>query len=167
MVKYIKCPRCELNYIDSEKQEYCDVCLAELQGSKLKFADLDEDDDIEKTELCPVCGVNYMRYGEKMCDECKKNSEYDDDETLDPDHDDEWRNYLDDETEEIAIEEESLGLADELAAEFEDEFEDEEEEAESDEMSDDLDDLDFSDDDLDDLDDEDDEDDESDEDDDF
>lgn len=54
-----------LNYIDSEKQEYCDVCLAELQGSKLKFADLDEDDDLEKTELCPVCGVNYMRFGDQ------------------------------------------------------------------------------------------------------
>ena len=44
MVKYIKCPRCELNYIDSEKQEYCDVCIAELKGKKLQFADLEEED---------------------------------------------------------------------------------------------------------------------------
>ena len=121
MVKYIKCPRCELNYIDSEKQEYCDVCLAELQGSKLKFADLDEDDDLEKTELCPVCGVNYMRLSDKMCDECRKNSEYEEDEILEPDEDDEWRNYLDDDAEDLVLEEEPLGLPVELAAEFEDE----------------------------------------------
>ena len=38
MVKYKKCPRCELNYIEEDK-DYCDVCLAEMQGGKLKFAD--------------------------------------------------------------------------------------------------------------------------------
>ena len=32
MVRYVKCPRCELNYIDEEKQEYCDVCIAEIKG---------------------------------------------------------------------------------------------------------------------------------------
>ena len=160
MVKYIKCPRCELNYIDSEKQEYCDVCLAELQGSKLKFADLDEDDDLEKTELCPVCGVNYMRLSDKMCDECRKNSEYEEDEILEPDEDDEWRNYLDDDAEDLVLE--PLGLPVELAAEFEDDFDDEEIETEPEEIADDFDDLDFSDDDLDDFDDDDDESDEED-----
>ena len=65
MAKYKKCPRCELNYIEEDK-DYCDVCLAEMQGGKLKFADLDDDEDMEKTELCPVCGENYMRPGEKM-----------------------------------------------------------------------------------------------------
>ena len=46
MVKYKKCPRCELNYIEEDK-DYCDVCLAEMQGSRLKFADLDEDEEDE------------------------------------------------------------------------------------------------------------------------
>ena len=58
MIKYIKCPRCELNYIDPEKQEYCDVCIAEMKGNKLQFADIDDDDydeNAEKTEICPVC----------------------------------------------------------------------------------------------------------------
>ena len=127
MVKYIKCPRCELNYIDAEQQEYCDVCLAEMRGSKLKFADLDEDDEIEKTEICPVCGINYMRYGEKMCEDCKKNSEYEEDEEIDPEQDDEWRNYLDDDADDLPLEEEPLGLADEFASEFADDFEDDEE----------------------------------------
>ena len=38
MVRYIKCPRCELNYIDSEKQEYCDVCLKEMKGIRTDAA---------------------------------------------------------------------------------------------------------------------------------
>ena len=45
MIKYVKCPRCELNYIDPEKQEYCDVCIAEMKGNKLQFADFDDDDE--------------------------------------------------------------------------------------------------------------------------
>ena len=65
MVKYKKCPRCELNYIEEDK-DYCDVCLAEMQGGKLKFADLDDDEDSEQTALCPVCGENFMRPGEQM-----------------------------------------------------------------------------------------------------
>ena len=65
MPKYKKCPRCELNYIEEDK-DYCDVCLAEMQGAKLKFAKKEEDEESEKTELCPVCGENYMRPGEKM-----------------------------------------------------------------------------------------------------
>ena len=42
MVRYMKCPRCELNYIDAEKQEYCDVCLKEMKGIR---TDLDDADD--------------------------------------------------------------------------------------------------------------------------
>ena len=50
MGKYKKCPRCELNYIEEDK-DFCDVCIAEMQGSKLMFADMDDDkEDAEKTE---------------------------------------------------------------------------------------------------------------------
>ena len=134
MTKYIKCPRCDLNYIDPEKQEYCDVCLAEMQGAKLKFADLDEDEDFEKTELCPVCGVNYMRFGEKMCDECKKNSEYEEDADIDPDKDEEWRNYLDEDTDTLD-EDEPIDIGEDFDDEFDDGFDDDayEEEPSSDE----------------------------------
>ena len=121
---YIKCPRCELNYIDPEKQEYCDVCLAEMQGAKLKFADLDEDEEMEKTEICPVCGVNYMRFGEKMCDECKKNSEYEEEADIDPDKDEEWRNYLDEDADDLD-EDEPIDIGEEYDEEFDEEFEDE------------------------------------------
>ena len=160
-MKYVKCPRCDLNYIDPEKQEYCDVCLAELQGAKLKFADLDDEEE-EKTELCPVCGVNYMRFGEKMCDECKKNSEYEADADIDPDKDEEWRNYLDEDADTIE-EEPPIDIGEDFDDDFEDdEFEDDEYRGEDED-----DDLDLPDGDIEYDEEDEDEDDEDDEDDDF
>ena len=115
MVRYVKCPRCELNYIDEEKQEYCDVCVAEMRGNKLQFADLDDevfeelDGELEQTEICPVCGVNSMRYGEKMCDSCKNEREYEEDEDIDIEKDEEWKNYIDEEDDtDLTIDDETL-----------------------------------------------------------
>ena len=80
MARYVICPRCELNFIDADEQEYCDVCIKELSGERT-FADgFDAEDTMEETELCPVCGENYMALGEKMCEECKKKSQYEDEE---------------------------------------------------------------------------------------
>lgn len=119
MPKYKKCPRCELNYIQ-EDRDYCDVCLAEMQGSKLKFADLDDDEEAEKTELCPVCGENYMRPGEKMCEECKKNSAYEEEEDIDPEKDEEWRTYLDDDTDDLSLESDAIDIGEDFDADFDD-----------------------------------------------
>ncbi len=127
MAHYMKCPRCELNYIDAEKQEYCDVCLREMKGLS---SDMDEIEEVEEempTELCPICGENMMRPGEKMCDECKKKAEYEVEEP-DPEDDDEWREYLDDDTDDLDEEMGKLGEA--LGGEFDDDAEDEEEEEE-------------------------------------
>ncbi len=165
MVRYVKCPRCELNYIDAEKQEYCDVCIAELKGRKLQFADLDDeifeevDSELEQFEVCPVCNVNRIRYGEKMCEACKKESEYEEDE-IDPEKDEEWKNYLDEEDDgDLTIDDETL--QEELDADMEDE---ESEEANDDDFfDDDVDSLsDLEDDEYDDDDDFDDEDDDDD-----
>ncbi len=124
MVRYIKCPRCELNYIDGEKQEYCDICLKEMKGISIGFEELDEEDI--PTELCPVCGENMMRVGEKMCEECLKKSVYDEEDTNpDEEDDEEWRNYLDDDAD-VELDEE-IGEIDET---FDEEFEEEEEEEE-------------------------------------
>ena len=60
MVRYVKCPRCELNYIDADKQEYCDICLAELKGGRFDCVEL-ADEEEEDMELCPICGENMMR----------------------------------------------------------------------------------------------------------
>ena len=158
MARYVICPRCELNFIDEEVQEYCEVCVKELSGEKTFSDDFEAEEAIEETELCPVCGENYMAFGEKMCEECKKKSQYEE-EVIDEDEDKEdasWRSYLDDEDEEL-----DLGIPD---SEFEDELEEEEEEEEE-TVEDDFEYV--SADDYYDDDDEDDEDDEEDEDDDF
>ena len=130
MANYILCPRCELNFIDADEQEYCEVCVKELSGAKTFVDNFEDEDNTEETELCPICGENYMAFGEKMCESCKKKSQYEDeiedDETDDPDKTDAWRTYLDDEEEE----EIDLGSPD---SEFEDE--DEEKEEEEDEIS--------------------------------
>lgn len=165
MVRYVKCPRCELNYIDEDAQEYCDVCLAEMHGDRLQFADLDDEEmdeidaGLESADLCPICGINPLRFGEKMCDSCKQEtSEYDSEEEIDIENDSEWQNYLDEPDGDLTLDEETLD--EELEAEFED---DEEESFDDDDFfDDDLDSLDDIDDDEDDEDD-----DEDDEDDDF
>ena len=129
MVKYIKCPRCELNYIDSEKQDYCDVCIAELKGKKLQFADLDEEEfeeidaELESEELCPVCGVNHIRAGEKMCESCKQQQEYEEDDNVDIENDEEWKNYLEEDDEDLTVDAE-------LQEEIEEEFANDDEEDE-------------------------------------
>ena len=163
MVRYVKCPRCELNYIDEETQEYCDVCLAEMHGDRLQFADLDEEEmeeldaELEATELCPVCGINPIRYGEKMCENCKREApEYESDDEIDIEKDEEWKNYLDEDDSDLTVDDETL----------EEELQEEMEEEANEEHYDD----DFFDDDLeplDDLDEDDDDDDDFDEDDDF
>ena len=114
MVRYEKCPRCELNYIDTEKQEYCDVCIAEIKGNKLQFADLDEEEyealdaELEQEELCPVCGVNMMRAGDKLCEACRAKEEYEDEEEVDLDKDEEWKNYLEEDEGDLTVDDEEL-----------------------------------------------------------
>ena len=143
---YIKCPRCELNYIHKD-QKYCDVCKAELKmGPKLIFANDDELDDYEDMELCPICKQNYIKMDEEMCDKCREEMEFKKDE-LDIDRDEEWRTYLDDDKEMTPEESEEMMSLNQLA-------EEEEEELEDDEYTDSYDD-DFKDEDLDDIDDED------------
>ncbi len=135
MVKYMKCPRCELNYIDADRQEFCDVCLKEMKGIPSDIDEIEETEDELPTELCPVCGENMMRPGEKMCDECRKKAEYEE-EAPDPEEDDEWREYLDDDTD--AELDQEIGEIDEsFDEEFDNEEEDESETYENEENDDD------------------------------
>ncbi len=151
MVKYIKCPRCELNYINSDTQEYCDVCIAEMKGNRLQFADFDDDEleeidgVLESDDICPVCGVNPIRAGEKMCESCRlRQDEYEEDEDVDMDKDEEWKNYLDEDDGDLTVDDGEL--EEELKAELDGDGEEEDEMYEgddplSDEEVDDLDDL--------------------------
>lgn len=51
MANYELCPRCELNYIDPQKQSLCDVCKNQLSGLYTPEDDfpVDEEDGAEKT----------------------------------------------------------------------------------------------------------------------
>ena len=132
MANYVLCPRCELNFINADEEEFCEICVKELSGEKTFSDDFEAQEAIEETELCPICGENYMQFGEKMCEECKKKADYED-ETLDVDEDEEdasWRSYLDDDDEDL-----DLGIPD---SEFDDEEEMEEEEEEVEEDTDDF-----------------------------
>lgn len=126
---YIKCPRCELNYI-KRGEEYCDVCKAELnKGNKLLFVDnFDEDDEVEDIDLCPRCHQNYIKPGAQYCESCLKEIECDEAE-IDPEDNDSWKEYLDDDTDIEEENDEELRSLDKLAEEEGDElFDDEEEE---------------------------------------
>lgn len=127
--RYIKCPRCELNYIDANKQEYCDVCLKEMHGKHDDFDDFDNDEE-DQMELCPICGENMMPAGEDMCEECRKKQDSEIEEEPDPEKDDEWRSYLDDDTDDIEVPE---GLPPEDFEDEEDMEDDSSEEEESEE----------------------------------
>lgn len=131
MVRYIKCPRCELNYIDAEKQEYCDVCMKEMKGLPTDADEIEAEEEDLPTELCPVCGENMMRPGDKMCEECRQKEEYESEEP-DPEDDDEWRNYLDDDTD-TDLDSEIAEIDETFDEEYDSEEEDEMYEAEEEE----------------------------------
>ena len=58
---FIKCPRCELNYIREEEQ-YCPVCKREMKGES-------HDDPFE---LCSICNENPVMPGKDVCYACYK-----------------------------------------------------------------------------------------------
>ena len=58
---FIKCPRCELNYIQEEEQ-YCSVCKREMKG------EVHED----PFELCSICNENPVVPGQELCAYCLK-----------------------------------------------------------------------------------------------
>ncbi len=143
---YIKCPRCELNYI-LKKDKICSVCKAEMSANKEEL--LDEFD----LEICPVCKTNYIQPEETMCSNCLTEHTL---EEIEPVSDErEWNTYVNqDETEFTHADEEIGELAiidiDEEEVLDEDlEIEPEEEEEEEELVDEDLEDDDFDEDDFD------------------
>ena len=109
MGKFVKCPRCELNYI-REDQQYCDICKAELGiGPELVFA-VDSEKEV-KTRLCPICKTNEIGENEDMCEKCRENLEFKDDQ-IDYDNDEGWKDFVNDDQEaEQAESEEEISLS--------------------------------------------------------
>lgn len=130
MAKWIKCPRCDLNYI-LEGEDYCDVCKAELKkGPQLIFA-IDEEEETEKAKiLCPICHQNYISAGEQMCKKCATEMDFKNGE-IDMDKDDEWKNFLDVDDDDKEEDDEELVSLSKLAEEEDsDMFKDDDEEEE-------------------------------------
>lgn len=145
--QYIRCPRCELNYIQ-KKDKLCSVCQAELSAKK---EDLIDDLDLE---LCPICKTNYIQSDEIMCASCLKERGISEESNEFTDTD-EWNNYLNQEEDGFILPNEDTGelaivdLGDEedldedlVVIDDEDEFVDAEEEEEE-EVLDEDDDLDI------------------------
>jgi hypothetical protein len=61
-MKYVKCPRCDLNFIKAGEEEICAVCKRELSGVR--------SNDDNELELCPFCFKNYITADELMCQKC-------------------------------------------------------------------------------------------------
>ena len=60
-MKFVKCPRCELNYI-TESEKYCKVCLREMKGDGAQ----------DEVELCSVCNEEPALPGRDVCLFCLK-----------------------------------------------------------------------------------------------
>lgn len=61
-MKLVLCPRCELNYILVEGEQYCKVCMSEMHGES-------SNDDVE---LCSVCNEAPCLPGRDVCMFCLK-----------------------------------------------------------------------------------------------
>ena len=74
----IKCPRCELNYMN-DTDKMCSVCRREVRGESEQF---------EMLEMCSECGENPVVPGQELCAYCLKelarHSEINSDETVEP-----------------------------------------------------------------------------------
>ncbi|NCB48078.1 MAG: hypothetical protein EOM55_00385 [Clostridia bacterium] len=152
---YIRCPRCELNFI-LKKDKFCNVCKKEMKA----LGSMANDEDLD-LELCPVCKVNYISPNEDMCAVCAKEkalAEEDDEkdvttnwESYTTPEDDE-AGYSDEETSDMVsisnLGDDSLEVDDDMPLTLEDEDEDEEDIDDEEKKKDD---IDIDDEDLDDF----------------
>ena len=58
---FIKCPRCELNYIE-ESEGFCKICKREMQG----------ENNTDDVELCTICNERPVLHGRDVCAVCLK-----------------------------------------------------------------------------------------------
>lgn len=65
---WVKCPRCLLNYINEDTDQFCKVCLVDM-GKIAGSPELELDE--EDYRLCPECGENYLEEGEERCYACR------------------------------------------------------------------------------------------------
>ena len=144
---YVKCPRCELNYI-LKKDKYCEVCKQEMKISPANTFELDEEAEME---ICPICKANYIQDDEIMCASCAKEKALEDGLYNDNDNDSNWADYLDDDSDSILDNEELGEMVSITDGEDDDndgiDDDDEDDDFDLDDLDDDFDDDDFDEDD--------------------
>ena len=60
-MRLVKCPRCELNYIQ-EDEDYCKICKREIKGERHQ----------EEIEMCTACNEHPAMPGKDVCVFCYK-----------------------------------------------------------------------------------------------
>lgn len=100
---YIRCPRCELNYI-LKRDKYCNVCKIEMKAQGT--LGIDENLDLE---LCPVCKVNFINSDEDMCVACAKEKALEEGLAHDVDNSSDWDEGFAREDEGVYSEDEEAG----------------------------------------------------------
>ncbi|HHU02656.1 MAG TPA: hypothetical protein GXZ91_05955 [Christensenellaceae bacterium] len=98
---FIKCPRCELNYM-KDTDKYCAICLRELRG----------EEQVDEIELCSVCGESPAMPGKDMCLFCLREMNAQNN-TLNGDEDDDEDTELDEDDDDIELDEEVDDIDDE------------------------------------------------------
>lgn len=122
---WIKCPRCELNYINEETEQYCKVCLVDM-GKMSASTDFDTEDTDYR--ICPECGENPLEDGEDRCFACRlEHMKLESKEALARDNDDSLEAF-EDLSSDITEEGEEVLVDDVAALEYEEEEEEPEQE---------------------------------------
>lgn len=105
-VEYIRCPRCELNYIN-KKDKLCKVCEAEIASKGNREI---SDEEAKEMNICPICKTNYLIDDEEICSECaseksmyNENLDMDSDGQIDEtdDRTENWRQYVENDDAEL------------------------------------------------------------------
>ena len=146
--EYVRCPRCELNYI-KKKDKLCKVCQQELENQVSKNI---SDEEAKEMGLCPICKTNYLMEDETICPDCANEKELQEQmenmttgSDYDTDDDDSWRAYVEnddnenDDFDNVTSTFNDAGLEDDDDMEIVDDDEMEDEEDEDEEMQDELD----------------------------
>ena len=116
MSQYGICPKCNLNYIDIEKQEMCNVCKNQITGRRSVVDDfeLEEDSEYENNELQSPFEDKIVAIHEQY------EEEKEDDEDVDNAV---WRSYVEDNDNDLSMSDFSFDEEQEEEAEEEEEIE--------------------------------------------
>ena len=75
---YIKCPKCDLNYL-TKKEKICATCKQKMKAISTNLLDSSK---VAELGLCPICKVNYITEDETVCSTCYADTDLTDEEIV-------------------------------------------------------------------------------------